>query len=63
MSIRQGGSYVSDGKGPARLVARTEEHAEGNRPRAADGTPLAKPQQVAPPAKAASKPAAKKKEG
>lgn len=37
----EGGSYVIDKKGSKpRLVARTQDQADGNRPRAADGTPL-----------------------
>lgn len=39
--MRQGGSYIKKkGAKKAVLKERTKQHPEGNRPRAADGTPL-----------------------
>lgn len=39
--MRLGGSYKADKKtGKTKLVERTDDHPEGNRPRNADGLPL-----------------------
>jgi hypothetical protein len=35
----KGGSYIVE-NGVTRLVERTQDHPDGNRPRAADGTPI-----------------------
>ncbi len=38
--MHRGGSYIQDGKKRPVRQAGTEDHPEGNRPRATDGRPL-----------------------
>jgi len=47
--MKEGGSYIKDKGKPARLVERTKEHPEGNRPRDQHGQPLDAPKPVSKP--------------
>ena len=41
--MAEGGSYTADKTGKARLVHRTLDHPDGNRPRDSEGAPLDTP--------------------
>ncbi|MBV2125730.1 MAG: hypothetical protein ABW152_18085 [Candidatus Thiodiazotropha endolucinida] len=62
--MRSGGSY-DNRKGEMKLVERTKDHPEGNRPRDAEGNPIDLPTEeqpvTTPPKPKTSKKAARKK--